>query len=119
MDYARFLTHVKFAVQRIEEGRLLTCSDSMLYEMVKGQDPISYDCAVAIAGLVRERYDVELPDEEMLYLMVHVNRLRARDGEDCVTPPDDLASSLVTAVGGAGEHRRRRALRDPAALRPA
>jgi beta-glucoside operon transcriptional antiterminator len=80
--YARFLTHVKFAVQRIEEGRLLTSSDSMLYEMVKSQDPVSYECAAAIAGLLGDRYLVELPDEEMLYLMVHVNRLRHRDGED-------------------------------------
>lgn len=81
VDYARFLTHVKFALQRIEEGHMLTSSDSMLYEMVRTQDPVSYECARAIAGLVRERYEVELPDEEMLYLMVHVNRLRHRDGE--------------------------------------
>jgi beta-glucoside operon transcriptional antiterminator len=81
VDYARFLTHIKFALQRIEEGRLLTSADSMLYEMVKSSDPTSYDCAVAIAQLVHERYDVQLPDEEMLYLMVHVGRLRARDEE--------------------------------------
>ena len=79
--YARFLTHVKFAVQRIDEGRLLVSTDSTLYEMVRGQDPRSYDCAVAIAEYVRGRYGIELPDEEMLYLMVHVNRLRHRDGE--------------------------------------
>lgn len=79
--YARFLTHVKFAVQRIDEGRLLVSSDSALYQMVRSQDPRSYECAAAIADYVRGRYDIELPDEEMLYLMVHVNRLRHRDGD--------------------------------------
>ena len=80
--YARFLTHVKFAVQRIEEGRLLSGSDAMLYEMVRSQDELSHECALAVAALVRERYDVELSQEELLYLMVHIGRLRTRDDED-------------------------------------
>lgn len=77
--YARFLTHVKFAVQRIEEGHLLTSTDSGLYEIVREKDPQAHECALAIAGYVRDRYDVHLPDEELLYLMMHVNRLRTRD----------------------------------------
>ena len=30
-------------------------------------------------GTCADRYDVDLPEEELLYLMVHVNRLRHRD----------------------------------------
>jgi beta-glucoside operon transcriptional antiterminator len=77
--YARFLTHVKFAVQRIEEGQLLAGSDSQLYEMVRDKDPTAHECALAIAEYVVQRYGVALPEEELLYLMVHVNRLRHRD----------------------------------------
>ena len=36
-------------------------------------------CALAIAAYVRDRYALDLPEEELLYLMVHVNRLRHRD----------------------------------------
>jgi beta-glucoside operon transcriptional antiterminator len=77
--YARFLTHVKFAVQRMEEGQLLTSTDSGLYEIVRDKDPEAHECALAIARHVRGRYGVELPDEELLYLMMHINRLRTRD----------------------------------------
>jgi beta-glucoside operon transcriptional antiterminator len=77
--YARFLTHVKFAVRRIEDGQLLVGTDLALYDMVRVQDPQAHECALAIAGYVRGRYEVDLPEEELLYLMVHVNRLRHRD----------------------------------------
>ena len=79
LAYARFLTHVKFAVQRIEEDALLTGTDPQLFELVRDKDQAAYACALAVADYVRQRHGVDLPDEELLYLMVHVNRLRARD----------------------------------------
>ncbi len=80
--YARFLTHVKFAVQRIEDGQMLAGTDSQLYEMVRDKDPAAHECALAIAQYVAQRYRVTLPKDELLYLMVHVNRLRQRDAEE-------------------------------------
>jgi len=80
--YARFLTHVKFAVQRIEGDQLLVGADTQLYDMVREKDPKAHECALAIADYVDQRYSVALPEEELLYLMVHVNRLRARDAAD-------------------------------------
>lgn len=77
--YARFLTHVKFAVQRIEDGQLLSTTDNQLYDIVRQKDPQAHDCALAIAAYVRQHYGIDLPDEELLYLMLHVNRLRSRD----------------------------------------
>ena len=77
--YARFLTHVKFAVRRIEDEQLLVGTDSTLFDMVREKDPRAYECALAIASYVGQRYEVELPEEELLYLMVHINRLRHRD----------------------------------------
>jgi beta-glucoside operon transcriptional antiterminator len=77
--YARFLTHVKFAVRRIEDGQLLVGTDLTLYDMVRTQDPQAHACALAVAAYVHDRYALDLPEEELLYLMVHVNRLRHRD----------------------------------------
>ncbi len=82
MAYARFMTHVKFAVRRIEDGQLLVGTDSQLYDMVRAKDPKAHEVALAIAAYVQQRYQVELPTEELLYLMVHVNRLRHRDVGD-------------------------------------
>lgn len=80
--YARFLTHVKFAVQRIEEGTLLSGGDTRLYELVRTTDPAAHECALAIADYVGARYGIQLPQEELLYLMLHVARLRSRDEAD-------------------------------------
>ena len=80
--YARFLTHVKFAVQRIEDDQLLVGADTQLYDMVRTKDPRAHECAVAIASYVEQRYGVALPEEELLYLMVHINRLRRRDATE-------------------------------------
>ncbi len=77
--YARFLTHVKFSVQRIEDGQLLTGTDSQFYDLVREKDPAAHRSALAIADYVAQRYGVVLPDEELLYLMMHINRLRTRD----------------------------------------
>ncbi|HSO05281.1 MAG TPA: PRD domain-containing protein, partial [Candidatus Limnocylindrales bacterium] len=70
---------VKFAVRRIEDGQLLVGTDLTLYDMVREKDPQAHDVARAIAAYVRTRYERDLPEEELLYLMVHVNRLRHRD----------------------------------------
>lgn len=80
--YARFLTHVEFAVQRIEEGSLLTGGDPRLFDLVRSADPLAQECAEAIAAYVKDRYGIALPQEEKLYLMLHVARLRARDEAD-------------------------------------
>jgi len=80
--YARFLTHVKFAVQRIEEGTLLAGGDSRLHDLVRSTDPAAHECAQAVAAYVRDRYAVVLPEEEQLYLMLHISRLRTRDEAD-------------------------------------
>ncbi len=80
--YARFLTHVKFVVQRIETGQMLRSGDPMLFAMVRDRDPKAHECAAAVADSLQQRYAIELPDEELLYLMVHIARLHTRDTDD-------------------------------------
>lgn len=77
-DYARFLTHVKYAVQRIEEGAMLTNPDPHFYDVVREKEPSAYRCATVIREYVLDQFGAALPDEEMLYLMLHISRLRAR-----------------------------------------
>ncbi|MGV1004506.1 MAG: PRD domain-containing protein [Candidatus Nanopelagicales bacterium] len=77
--YARFLTHLKFSLQRIESGQLLSGPDSGLYPVVRERAPQAHACALEIGALVAQRYQVALPDEELLYLMLHINRLAARE----------------------------------------
>lgn len=94
-DYARFLTHVKYAVQRIEDKSMLTNADRHLYEVVRDKEPESHACAVTVREYVHDQFDVVLPDEEMLYLMLHIGRLRTRMPASRI-PADTAPASLDT-----------------------
>ena len=60
------------------EGRLARAEKQLAMERSERKE-YSHAQLVKMAGYVRARYRVELPDEELLYVMVHVNRLRRRD----------------------------------------
>lgn len=74
--YARFILHVQFLLQRMVDRSMLTSSDTSFYEFARH----SYPCAQAVAervnDYVRGTTGSSLTDEELLYLIVHVERLR-------------------------------------------
>ena len=43
----------------------------------RAADPTSYACAQQIGTYLEGKFDITLSDEELLYLMVHLNRLKA------------------------------------------
>jgi beta-glucoside operon transcriptional antiterminator len=74
-DYARFILHVQFLLQRLVAKSMLRGSDTSFFEFAK----LSYPRSYAIAGDVKEYVTAatgsELTDEELLYVIVHVERL--------------------------------------------
>lgn len=75
-NYQRFLTHLKFFTHRIvshqgyEEN-----SDDELYEDIKRKYPHVYRCVQRIAAYILKEYEYEVPQEEWLYLMIHIERV--------------------------------------------
>jgi beta-glucoside operon transcriptional antiterminator len=80
--YARFLTHVKFVLQRLAERTQLSGQHAVLFEEQRRQDPAAYRCALRVTAYLEQRFDVDLSEEEQLYLMIHLSRLRARETEE-------------------------------------
>lgn len=76
-DYARCLTHVKYTVQRIITGSMLSGRDHLLFEQVRDKEPEAWVCAQVIDAYVGEVFAVQLPQEELFYLLIHIGRLRA------------------------------------------
>ena len=76
LDYARFVTHLKFFARRLLRTQANTSDDVAMYEIVKERYPDEYKCVLAIEKHVRKIYEQELSLSEKLYLMLHMTRIK-------------------------------------------
>ncbi len=79
-DYARFILHIQFLLQRLVSKTMLRSSDSSFFEFAKHSYPRSYEIAREVKAYVRAATESELTDEELLYVIVHVERLANQVG---------------------------------------
>lgn len=75
LDHRRFIVHLQFFADRLLTGRLLDRDGSFLYEQLSAKYPEAIETAHLLEQHVRARYEVNLPDEEIGYLGLHVQRL--------------------------------------------
>lgn len=76
ITYYRFINHLRYFAQRITQGVTFTddSNDEMLLNMMKQSYQESYLCAMNISGFVKGRYDVDIGSNELLYLIIHIQR---------------------------------------------
>lgn len=91
-DYARFVLHVQFLLQRLVSKSMLRSTDTSFFEFAKHSYPRSYAIAQEVKAYVTAATGSELTDEELLYLIVHVERLagQVRDGSAVAEGPSDV-----------------------------
>lgn len=77
-DYARFATHVQYLIDRVLAGAPIETSNQELYEEVARSFPKVEQCAKRASALIEGRLGGKLTQEELLYLMLHVNRISER-----------------------------------------
>lgn len=77
-NYQRFQTHLKFFAQRLLMGNMYYEQDDGLYEVIKGRYPEVYECVVKIAAHIETAYHYRMSKEEMLYLIIHIERVKSR-----------------------------------------
>lgn len=80
-NYQRFQTHLKFFAQRLLMGNMYYEQEDGLYEMIKERYHDVYQCVLKIAWHIEENYHYEMGKEEMLYLMIHIERVKSRQGQ--------------------------------------
>jgi beta-glucoside operon transcriptional antiterminator len=78
-NYGRFLTHVEYLVQRKEMHEPISSDNEKLYASQKEESPQAWQCAQRVKEIFARKYDWKLDDEELLYLMLHINRLTSRE----------------------------------------
>ncbi|MDZ5143754.1 PRD domain-containing protein [Microbacterium testaceum] len=74
-DYARFILHVRFLLQRLVNRAMLSSGDSSFFEFAKHRYPRAFGIAEAVKAYVLAATGSTLTDEEVLYLTVHAERL--------------------------------------------
>ncbi|MDO5348585.1 MAG: PRD domain-containing protein [Lachnospiraceae bacterium] len=73
--YQRFLTHLKYFAQRFLHKKLQYDEDTSLYEMVRKQYKEAYGCVKLIYLMMEEDYQYQMTEEEMLYLIIHIQKV--------------------------------------------
>lgn len=73
LDYARFLTHLKFAIKRILVG--ISIKNDFISE-IKSKYKLSYDIANGVEKILTERLEKEITADETAYLAMHIERFR-------------------------------------------
>ncbi|MDQ0361417.1 PRD domain-containing protein [Breznakia pachnodae] len=80
-NFSRFATHLQYLLKRKETNRPVSSENMRMFETMKDGFPQTYDCVLDILDYFREKIQWNPNDEELLYLMLHINRLCTR--EDC------------------------------------
>lgn len=76
LTYYRFINHLKYFSQRVVKNESFSKDDhdQKLLEMMKEVYVQSYMCALNIQGFIKGRYNVSIGNEEMIYLIIHIQR---------------------------------------------
>lgn len=78
-NYSRYITHVDYLLRRALENTQIESVNKGMFQKLKEQYPSTYQCAVKINDVFKISLNIDLSEEEQLYLMLHINRLCTRE----------------------------------------
>ena len=79
LHYERFVTHLKFLLQRVYRKELLPDEESELAEIMQTKYPREYSCSCKIAEYIENNTECKLSEEEIMYLAIHIKRVTMAD----------------------------------------
>lgn len=82
LHYERFVTHVKFLLQRIYRKELLSDEEEELAAMVQRKYQKEYICSKKIAEYIEKETGSKISGEEMMYLAIHIRRVTMAEGAE-------------------------------------
>lgn len=75
VHYTRFITHVRFFVDRFFSDGLLQEKEDELYRQMWSLYPGAMEIATKVKNYIDQSYHTQIPENELVYLGVHINRL--------------------------------------------
>lgn len=82
IHFSRFVTHVKFFVERFFSNEMLEEDDDLLFQNIANLYPEAMTGAFKIKEYIYEVYSENITNDELTYLAVHIHRLMAYDQFD-------------------------------------
>lgn len=79
-DFARFATHLEYLFRRIKNGQAIDTDNVKMHKILKEEYPEISKCVEHINEHILKAWNVELTEEEKLYLILHVNRICVKEG---------------------------------------
>jgi beta-glucoside operon transcriptional antiterminator len=79
ISYQRLLTHLRFAINRIENHEMFHSMDSEMLELIKTKYQKEFECAAKIAKYAKQEYNLKLPKSELAYITLHIQRLKEKN----------------------------------------
>lgn len=72
IDYVRLITHIRFAIDRVEKNIPIK---NILLSDIKKKFKESYKLAVEIAKEIKSSFKIILPEDEIGYLAIHIEKI--------------------------------------------
>ena len=74
-NYSRFVSHMYYLLDRVANNKEIKTQNQKMFDQLILEYPQTYECAIRICKAL----EIKLNDEELLYLILHVNRLSSRE----------------------------------------
>jgi beta-glucoside operon transcriptional antiterminator len=74
-NYNRFVMHFRYFLKRIEEKKQFIDDNGAVFATLRDEKPQVYHCALQISDMIVVRLHTEITQDEILYLMIHINRI--------------------------------------------
>ncbi|RAS91010.1 transcription antiterminator BglG (plasmid) [Priestia endophytica] len=75
IHYTRFITHVKYFVERFYANKMLEDKDNILFNQLANLYPQAMSGAFKVKEYIEQVHGKTIPNEELAYLAVHIHRL--------------------------------------------
>lgn len=76
INYSRFVTHIRYFMNRqLHNETSVNETNEKLYQIIQEQYPKSYACGLMIREMLKKEYNLIVSDDEMIYLIIHINRV--------------------------------------------
>lgn len=74
-NYSRFASHMYFLLDRVHRNTSVKSENQKMFAKLVEEYPKTYECSKKML----EALEVDLNDEELMYLILHINRLSSRE----------------------------------------
>lgn len=75
LSYERLITHLRFALIRVEEGKRERMDQDM-FQLIQEKFPQAYKCSLQVAKIIKDKHRLQMTKDELGYITLHIERLR-------------------------------------------